>query len=54
LFVETGKECLKPGGRFYLVTKQEQTLPIVEEAFEELEALERRGYVVFVGTKEGP
>jgi 16S rRNA (guanine1207-N2)-methyltransferase len=48
LFAEQGRACLRKRGRFYLVTKQvEQTVPILEECFETIEAAEKRGYVVF-------
>lgn len=51
LFIERGKRCLKPGGRFYLVTRQvEQTFGLMEEAFGQTEAVERRGYVIFQAT----
>jgi 16S rRNA (guanine1207-N2)-methyltransferase len=48
LFIERGWAALKPGGRFYLVTKQaEGVYPLIVETFGEPEAVERRGYVVF-------
>ena len=48
LFIERGRAALKPGGRFFLVTKQPQGVyPFLAEAFGEVEAGERRGYVVF-------
>jgi 16S rRNA (guanine1207-N2)-methyltransferase len=47
LFIERGRELLRAGGRFYLVTKQpNQVGPLVAEAFGAVEALERRGYIV--------
>src|SRR5205085_1699044 len=47
LFIERGHDLLRPGGRFYLVTKQpSQVGPLVAEAFGSVEAVERRGYVV--------
>jgi 16S rRNA (guanine1207-N2)-methyltransferase len=47
LFIERGRELLRPGGRFYLVTKQpNQVAPLVGEAFGAVEPVERRGYVV--------
>jgi 16S rRNA (guanine1207-N2)-methyltransferase len=46
LFVERSRALLRPGGRFYLVTKQpDQVGPIVAETFGPTEALPRRGYV---------
>ncbi|MCI0376548.1 MAG: methyltransferase [Gemmataceae bacterium] len=48
LFVEQGKRCLKPGGRFYLVTRQvEQVAELMQDVFGTAEGEERRGYVVF-------
>jgi 16S rRNA (guanine1207-N2)-methyltransferase len=48
LFIERGRSALKPGGRFFLVTKQPEGIyPLLAEAFGEVEAVERRGYVVF-------
>ncbi|MCI0641296.1 MAG: methyltransferase [Gemmataceae bacterium] len=48
LFFEQGKRCLKPGGRFYLVTRQvEQVAELMQEVFGTAEGEERRGYVVF-------
>ena len=47
LFVERSADLLKPGGRFYLVTKQpNQVVPFVAERFSDCEAEERRGYLV--------
>jgi 16S rRNA G966 N2-methylase RsmD len=51
LFIERGKTLLKPGGRFYLVTKMlEQVAEIMGECFGESEIFERRGYFVFCAT----
>ncbi len=51
LFIERGKALLKPGGRFYLVTKMlEQVAAIMEEVFGEAEVFERRGYFLFCAT----
>lgn len=48
LFIERGRAALKAGGRFFLVTKQpEGVYPLLAEAFGDVEAVERRGYVVF-------
>jgi 16S rRNA (guanine1207-N2)-methyltransferase len=47
LFIERCKDLLRPTGRFYLVTKQPNEIAAwVEEAFGNVEALERRGYVI--------
>jgi 16S rRNA (guanine1207-N2)-methyltransferase len=47
LFIERGFELIRPGGRFYLVTKQpDQVGPIVTETFAGAEVVERRGYFV--------
>ena len=47
LFVEGSRNLLRPGGRFYLVTKQlADVAPMVVEAFGETLAHERRGYTV--------
>jgi 16S rRNA (guanine1207-N2)-methyltransferase len=52
LFIQRGKLCLKPGGRFFLVTKQtEHITPLMEEAFGDVEAVENRGYVVYMARK---
>lgn len=48
LFIERGKTLLKPGGRFYLVTKMlEQVAEQMQLVFGEAEAFERRGYFIF-------
>jgi 16S rRNA (guanine1207-N2)-methyltransferase len=47
LFIERGRDLLRPGGRFYLVTKQpNQVGPLVAEAFGPAQVVEQRGYVV--------
>jgi 16S rRNA (guanine1207-N2)-methyltransferase len=47
LFIDGARELLRPGGRFYLVTKQpNQVGPLVAEAFGPAQVVERRGYVV--------
>ena len=46
-FVERSRELLKPGGRFYLVTKQWATVdPIVRQFYEDPEIFENRGYFI--------
>ena len=51
LFIERALGLLRPGGRFYLVTKQaDQVGPLVASAFGSTEVVERRGYVVLCAT----
>ena len=48
LVIERGKVLLKPGGRFYLVTKMlDQVAALMEEAFGDVDVFERRGYFIF-------
>jgi 16S rRNA (guanine1207-N2)-methyltransferase len=52
MFIETGRDVLRTGGRFYLVTKQAERLtPWVSDAFPDYEVFERRGYAVIVATR---
>jgi 16S rRNA (guanine1207-N2)-methyltransferase len=47
LFIERARVLLRPGGRFYLVTRQpDQVGPVVAAHFGQAEVVERRGYVV--------
>ena len=47
LFVERCATLLRPGGRFYLVTRQPDSVgPMVADHFGTTEAIERRGYIV--------
>jgi len=47
LFVSRAHDALKAGGRLYLVTKRvSQVAPLVEATFGNVEATERRGYVI--------
>jgi 16S rRNA (guanine1207-N2)-methyltransferase len=49
LFISSARDLLKPGGRFYLVTKMPvQTIPEVVETFGEVESVENRGYTVLI------
>jgi 16S rRNA (guanine1207-N2)-methyltransferase len=49
LFVERGTSLLKPGGRFYLVTRQPTAIAeMLGELYREVAVEERRGYAVFV------
>jgi 16S rRNA (guanine1207-N2)-methyltransferase len=51
LFIDTAREVLKPGGRFYFVTKMPvQTIPEIVETFGEVETIENRGYTVVSGS----
>lgn len=53
-FAEQARRMMKLTGRFYLVTKQLDTvLPIIEEFFGEPLVLERRGYAVIVANRQG-
>jgi 23S rRNA (guanine1835-N2)-methyltransferase len=48
LFIGRAYELLRPGGRFYLVTKQaNQVGPLVADTFGQAEAVQRRGYTIF-------
>jgi 16S rRNA G1207 methylase RsmC len=50
LFVERGRKMLKRKGRFYLVTRQPNEMAaVMGETFDDLEADERRGYVILSG-----
>jgi len=47
MFITSARDLLKPGGRFYLVTRMPvQTIPEVVETFGEAESVENRGYTV--------
>ena len=51
MFIDGARELLKPGGRFFLVTKMPvQTIPEVVETFGDVESIENRGYTILVGT----
>jgi 16S rRNA (guanine1207-N2)-methyltransferase len=52
MFIRRSHELLRPGGRFYLVTKQlEQMEEMVRKVFGEPELFENRGYIIIVGIK---
>jgi 16S rRNA (guanine1207-N2)-methyltransferase len=54
LFVERCRVLLRPGGRFYLVTKQpDQIGPLVADAFGTTEVVTRRGYQVLCAQAPG-
>lgn len=47
VFVERGRELMKPDGRCYLVTRQPNEMAsVMAETFEDLQAAECRGYVI--------
>jgi len=47
LFIDTAREVLRPGGRFYFVTKMPvKTVPEIVETFGRVESVENRGYTV--------
>jgi 23S rRNA (guanine1835-N2)-methyltransferase len=47
VFVEKARPLLRPGGRFYLVTRQlEPIAPVVVDVFGDVEAVENRGYTI--------
>jgi 16S rRNA (guanine1207-N2)-methyltransferase len=49
LFIHTAREVLRPGGRFYFVTKMPvQTIPEVVDTFGAVESVENRGYTVVI------
>jgi 16S rRNA (guanine1207-N2)-methyltransferase len=51
LFIKRCRVLLRPGGRFYLVTKQaDQVGPMVADTFGPTEVAERRGYVILCAT----
>jgi 16S rRNA (guanine1207-N2)-methyltransferase len=52
MFIEQSSRALKPGGRFYLVTKQlDEVEPLVRAAFGEPELFESRGYIIIAARK---
>lgn len=51
MFIQSARDLLKPGGRFYLVTKMPvETIPEVVETFGDVESVENRGYTVVIAT----
>jgi 16S rRNA (guanine1207-N2)-methyltransferase len=54
LFIERSRAVLRPGGRFYLVTKQpDQVGPVVADLFGTTEVVEQRGYVALCARAPG-
>lgn len=53
LFMQRGREILKPGGRFALVSKQiDAVTPMMAEIFGDAEVGELRGYFIFEAVKK--
>ena len=51
LFINTAREALRPGGRFYFVTKMPvQTIPEIVDTFGGVDTVENRGYTVVMAT----
>ncbi|MCU0702371.1 MAG: methyltransferase [Fimbriiglobus sp.] len=51
LFIHTAREVLRPGGRFYFVTKMPvQTIPEIVDIFGGVESVENRGYTLVMAT----
>ena len=49
LFIQSSRDLLKRGGRFYLTTKMPvQTIPEVVETFGDAESVENRGYTILI------
>jgi 16S rRNA (guanine1207-N2)-methyltransferase len=54
LFVQRSSQLLRPGGRFYLVTKQpKEVAPMVVEQFGQADAVMRRGYSILAARRAG-
>ena len=52
MFIERSHALLKPGGRFYIVTKQvEEIADLMMEPFEHVEAIMHRGYTILSNTE---
>ena len=50
-FIQTARDVLRPGGRFYFVTKMPvQTIPEIVDTFGTAESVENRGYTVVIAT----
>lgn len=49
MFIASARELLRPGGRFFLVTKMPvQTIPEVVETFGDVESIDNRGYTILI------
>ncbi len=54
MFVQRSSVLLRPGGRFYLVTKQPRELaPLLVEQFGAADAIMRRGYTILAAWRSG-
>jgi 16S rRNA (guanine1207-N2)-methyltransferase len=54
LFVQRSSQLLRPGGRFYLVTKQPtEVAPMVVEQFGQADVVMRRGYSILAARRAG-
>ena len=52
MFIDRSRELLKPGGSFYLVTKQPDEIgPRVADAFGVTEPVVHRGYTVLAANR---
>jgi 23S rRNA (guanine1835-N2)-methyltransferase len=55
LFAMRARSLLKPGGRFYLVTRQpHEVAEIVQDNFGTFDVVERGGYTIFIARTEPP
>ena len=51
MFIATSREVLRPGGRFYFVTKMPvRTIPDIVDMFGQVDSVENRGYTVVIAT----
>jgi 16S rRNA (guanine1207-N2)-methyltransferase len=49
MFIQSARDLLRPGGRFYFVTRMPvQTIPDVVDFFGEVESVENRGFTVVI------
>jgi 16S rRNA (guanine1207-N2)-methyltransferase len=54
LFVQRSRALLRPGGRFYLVTKQPKEIaPLLVEHFGQADVVMRRGYTILAARRPG-
>src|SRR4029079_5930987 len=54
MFIQSAAAALKKEGRFFLVTKQPDSVwAAMEETFADVELVEQRGYIVFCATARG-
>ena len=51
MFIAASREVLRPGGRFYFVTKMPvRTIPEIVDLFGQVDSVENRGYTVVIAT----